>query len=460
MGDEAFKQIGRYVLADAIASGGIATVHFGRLLGAGGFSRTVAIKRLHPHFAGLELSTELIEEARLAARIRHPNVIATLDVVDEDEEVLLVMEYVHGEALSRLLLEARTHEGGRPPLRVAVAIVIAALQGLQAAHEARGEDGSPLGIIHRDVSPQNIIVGVDGVARVADFGVAKAAGRVQTTSAGHVKGKLAYMAPEQVLDGVLTPRTDVFAAGIVLWEALTGKRLLDATHPHATVAKLLQPDFVPPSTHAPEVSPALDAVVMRALAREPADRWDTALAFATALEDACKETPPATTRQVGAWVLEMCGPALAEQAARLATIERLLGKTYSSESALRTKTPSGTVHSVPRLPVAAPATPAAPAPSAADGVDPVGAVDPVGVGSGTHEPPASAAPPPASSSLRSRGRVIWAMVGTTLVLVVAAGGARSGCRRGPADSALTTSAAVAPAAIEAARSVKDAHFEE
>ncbi|MDB4993471.1 MAG: Protein kinase [Myxococcaceae bacterium] len=431
MGDEAFKQIGRYVLADEIASGGIATVHFGRLIGAGGFSRTVAIKRLHPHFAGLELSTALIEEARLAARVRHPNVIATLDVVDEDDEVLLVMEYVHGEALSRLLLEAR-ERGGRAPLRVAVAIVIGALQGLQAAHEARGEDGSPLGIIHRDVSPQNILVGVDGVTRVADFGVAKAAGRVQTTSAGRVKGKLAYMAPEQVLDGVLTPRTDVFAAGIVLWEALAGKRLLDSTHPHATVAKLLQPDFVPPSTHAPEVSPALDAVVMRALAREPADRWESALAFAAALEDACKDTPPATTRQVGAWVLEMRGPALAEQAARLATIERSLAKKYSSESALRIKTPSGTTHSVPRIAVAAPET-VAPA-------------------------PASERKPLPAPAPRSHTRTILAALGGTIMLAVVAGGARSGCRRpGPADSALTTSAAVGPAA---AQPLKDAHFEE
>ncbi len=435
MGDKPFKQIGRYVLADEIASGGIATVHFGRLIGAGGFSRTVAIKRLHPHFAGLELSTALIEEARLAARVRHPNVIATLDVVDEDDEVLLVMEYVHGEALSRLLLEAREN-GGRAPLRVAVAIVIGALQGLQAAHEARGEDGTPLGIIHRDVSPQNILVGVDGVTRVADFGVAKAAGRAQTTIAGRVKGKLAYMAPEQVLDGVLTPRTDVFAAGIVLWEALAGKRLLDSSHPHATVAKLLQPDFLPPSTHAPDVSPALDAVVMRALAREPADRWESALAFAGAIEDACKDTPPATTRQVGAWVLEMRGPALGEQAARLATIERLLAKTYSSESSLRTVTPSGTTHSVPRIAITA-AEIAPPAPTSENAL------------------PASAPPP------RSHTRTLLAALGGMAVLAVVAGGARSGCRRkAPDDSALTTHAAVAPAAAEATASLKDAHFEE
>jgi serine/threonine-protein kinase len=410
-----FKRIGRYVVADEIACGGIATVHFGRLLGAGGFSRTVAIKRLHPHFAGAELSRSLIDEARLAARIRHPNVVATIDVVDQDEEVLLVMEYVHGESLARLLLAAR-QSGGRPPQRIAVAIVLAALNGLQAAHEAKDEDGSPLGIIHRDVSPQNVIVGVDGVPRVADFGVAKAAGRTQTTNSGQVKGKLAYMAPEQVLNGVLSPRTDVFAAGIILWEALTGKRLLDGAHPHATVAKVIHADFAAPSTHAPDVSPALDAVVMRALAREPDDRWESALAFATALEEACKGTPPATTREVGAWVLEMRGPALAGQAARLATIERVLAEQYASESSpLRTATPLATTQD---------------------------------------------RPPVATSAPRSRTRTILLSLGGFVLLAAVTGGARSGCRPARPEVSLTTSAAAAPAAAEVVRRSKDAHSEE
>jgi len=190
--------IGRYALFHELAAGGMATVHVGRLLGAAGFSRVVAIKRLHRHFASdPEFVSMFVDEARLAARIRHPNVVPTLDVVRTEDELFLVMEYVSGEALSRLL--RATREKGVPVTpRIAVTIGAGLLHGLHAAHTAKGERGEPLEIVHRDVSPQNVIVGTDGIARVLDFGVAKARVRLQTTREGQVKGKLAYMAPEQL----------------------------------------------------------------------------------------------------------------------------------------------------------------------------------------------------------------------------------------------------------------------
>src|SRR5580704_13437939 len=192
---------GRYTIYGKIASGGMASVCFGRLLGGEGFARTVAIKRLHPHLAeDPEFRATLIDEARMAARIHHPNVVPTLDVVTADGELMLVMEYVRGESLARLLKIERARSR-RVPLHIVSAIGSGSLNGLHAAHEATSDSGEPLGIVHRDVSPQNLLVGVDGLARVIDFGVAKAAGRLQTTSDGAIKGKVAYMAPEQLAAG-------------------------------------------------------------------------------------------------------------------------------------------------------------------------------------------------------------------------------------------------------------------
>src|SRR6478736_1694730 len=173
---------GRYALYGEIAAGGMATVHIGRLLGPVGFARTVAIKRLHPHYAkDPEFVSMFLDEARLAARIRHPNVVPTLDVVALDGELFLVMEYVQGESFARLVREARRARLDVPP-EVISAIVVGALNGLHAAHEATSERGEPLNIVHRDVTPQNILVGSDGVARLLDFGVAKAAGSLHATT--------------------------------------------------------------------------------------------------------------------------------------------------------------------------------------------------------------------------------------------------------------------------------------
>ena len=199
--------VGRYALYAEIAAGGMATVHFGRLLGPVGFSRTVAIKRLHPQFAkDPEFVSMFLDEARLAARIRHPNVVPTLDVVATDGELFLVMDYVPGESIARLSRVLRERQETLP-IRILSATIAGVLHGLHATHEAKDERGHPLGIVHRDVSPQNVLVGTDGVPRVLDFGVAKAAGRVQTTREGQIKGKLSYMPPEQLGAAVSRQRT-------------------------------------------------------------------------------------------------------------------------------------------------------------------------------------------------------------------------------------------------------------
>jgi serine/threonine protein kinase len=312
------RVLGRYALFEAIAAGGMATVHFGRLLGPVGFARTVAIKRLHPHYAAdPQILATLLDEARLAARIRHPNVVPTLDVVADEGELLVVMEYVQGESLSGLIRQC-VGRGTLVPPDMAATMLAGVLHGLHAAHEALDEQGQSLGIVHRDVSPQNVLVGIDGVARVVDFGVAKAAVRVgESTNDGHLKGKLGYMAPEQTT-GEVGRKTDVYSASVVLWETLTGRRLFTGENNMEVFSKVMAGCSEPPSKHAPGVPKALDAVTMRGLSLDAGARFETARDMARALEDAM---PMVTASKVGEWVEGVAREVLDARAKRVAAVE-------------------------------------------------------------------------------------------------------------------------------------------
>ncbi len=293
------RVLGRYAIYDAIASGGMATVHYGRLLGPVGFSRTVAIKRLHPQFAqDPQFVAMFLDEARLAARIRHPNVVSTLDVVASGSEIFLVMDYVHGASLSRIQREVLLrHE--TVPLPIALRIASDTLQGLHAAHEAHDERGTPLNIVHRDVSPQNILLGIDGIARLVDFGVAKASGQGATTREGHIKGKLAYMSPEQLRGHKLTRQSDVHGLAIVLWETLAGRRLFLGATEADTVAKVVAHEIPPASKYAKGLPHEVDAVLRRGLSDSLEERFASARDMCIALE-ACG--PTASTMEVADWV--------------------------------------------------------------------------------------------------------------------------------------------------------------
>jgi eukaryotic-like serine/threonine-protein kinase len=309
--------VGRYAVFDAIAAGGMATVHFGQLLGPVGFSRVVAVKRLHEAFArDPEFVSAFLDEARLAARIRHPNVVPTLDVVAAKGELFLVMEYVEGESLARLCRTLSALGKTMPP-RIAASIVSGTLQGLHAAHEAVDEHGRNLDIIHRDVSPQNILVGTDGTARVLDFGVAKAVGRHQTTRDGQIKGKLAYMPPEQLKSEHMTRQADIYAASVVLWETLTCERLFKGDTEAIVLARVLTGEPRKPSDVQAELAP-FDAVTMKGLARQPEDRFATAREMALAVER-CVGT--ASAAEVAEWLEQVAGPALRARAASVAAIE-------------------------------------------------------------------------------------------------------------------------------------------
>lgn len=311
------QSVGRYVLYDQIASGGMASVHLGRLIGPVGFSRVVAVKRLHPAYAKDQgFVTMMLDEARLASRIRHPNVVPILDVVATADELLLVMEYVHGETLARLLRAAKK-AGERIPAAVGAAIVIDTLRGLHAAHEATNAAGEPLGIVHRDVSPQNIVVATDGSARILDFGVAKAASRTQSTAEGQLKGKLGYFAPEQIAGGDVDRRVDIFAASIVAWECVTGRRLFSADDMIATIAQVMDGEIPSLRGSDLEIPDGYAAAVRRGLDRNPAQRFQTAEEMASAIEAALR---PASREAVRAFVERLAGPALA---ARLDIMQRI-----------------------------------------------------------------------------------------------------------------------------------------
>jgi serine/threonine protein kinase len=302
-----------------IASGGMATVHYGRLLGPVGFSRTVAIKRLHAQFAkDPEFAAMFLDEARLAARIRHPNVVQTLDVVALDGELFLVMDYVQGESLGRLI-RASAAKKEYIPIDIVSSVVCGVLHGLHAAHEATTEGGDPLTIVHRDVSPQNVLVGADGVPRVLDFGVAKASGRMQTTREGQLKGKLAYMSPEQLRAGAVDRRTDVYAAGVVLWETLVLKHLFSGESEGAIVTKVLEEPIVPPSALVAGLPASLDEIVLRALERDSSKRYESARQMALALEAA---VPIASPTRVVEWLQGLVGELLAERAKSVALVEK------------------------------------------------------------------------------------------------------------------------------------------
>ncbi len=316
--DEAPLAVGRYAIFGRLATGGMASVHYGCLAGEAGFSRVVAVKRLHPQFVNdPDFTNMLKDEARIACRIRHPNVVPVLDVVAQADELLLVMEYVEGAALATLARKVRAAGDTIPPA-VAIAMVVAMLRGLHAAHEVSDADGERLGIVHRDVSEQNVLLGGDGIVRLIDFGIAKAAGRSTVTREGQLKGKLRYMPPEQIKQGVTDRRTDIYAASVVLWQLLVGRQLFEGDE--ATVLyQILQADLKAPSEVAPQVPVELDDAVLRGLSRDPAMRYATAAEMAEALEVLCV---PASVDEVSHFVRRHLADELEARRLRAARIER------------------------------------------------------------------------------------------------------------------------------------------
>ncbi|MFT3693907.1 MAG: serine/threonine-protein kinase [Kofleriaceae bacterium] len=302
--------IGRYLLHRQIARGGMATIHIARLVGDEGFTRIVAAKRLHPEFAeDSEFVAMFLDEARIASKVHHRNVVPVLDVVTTGDEVVLVQEYVHGAPLHWLLRtahEAKTHV----PINIAVSIATQVLAGLQAAHETTDELGEALGVVHRDVSPQNVMVATDGTARLLDFGIAKATMAAHITREGMFKGKLAYSSPEQIR-GAATQQSDIYSLTVVLWELLVGHRLHNSAQSEGeliaevmtgrlpTVLEVLAPEKEWLGANRWKQLEALDPIISKGLAVDMTKRWKTAAEMEAALASAVQ---PATTTGVAGWL--------------------------------------------------------------------------------------------------------------------------------------------------------------
>ena len=276
---------GRYELLKRLAGGGMGEVYLARQRGLDGFQKLLVIKTLLPHLCeDEEFITMFKDEARVTAQLIHPNICQVFEFDQVGDTYYMAMEYLRGEDLRRLWKACETRG---TPLRVPLIcrVIADAAAGLDFAHSLRNSAGEPYNIVHRDISPQNILVTFEGGVKVIDFGVAKAAGRAQHTRTGALKGKYSYMSPEQVSGVEIDGRSDIFALGIVIHELLTGRRLFKADSDVQTLARVREARVAPPSQLNPQLPPGLDAIVLKALAKDPEDRYRTGQEFRLALED-------------------------------------------------------------------------------------------------------------------------------------------------------------------------------
>lgn len=283
------ERIGRYKLCFELAAGGMATVYLAKVDGAPGFEKLVALKRIHRHLAKEKRYVDMfLDEARIASRITHPNVCSVFDFGQADGEYYIAMEYLVGEPLSRLCgkVARNSEQRSHPLLPIRMARVIAdACEGLHAAHELKDANGELLHVVHRDISPSNLFVTFDGSVQVVDFGIASARQRVHHTATGQMKGTFAYMSPEQLAAKPIDRRVDIWSLGVSLWEMLALKRLFRRDTTANAVHAILYDKLVPPSAHRPQVPKELDAIVMKALERDPKNRWQTTREMGRALRE-------------------------------------------------------------------------------------------------------------------------------------------------------------------------------
>jgi serine/threonine-protein kinase len=282
--------LGRYELLVPIARGGMARVWAARQHGQRGFQKLVAIKTILPHLAEEpEFERMFLDEARIASGVHHPNVCEIYELGEERRTLYLAMEWANGDALSRVLRPNGGGAGIRAEAldpRVAARIVADACAGAHAAHELSDDDGRPLGVVHRDLSPHNVLLTMDGVAKVCDFGVAKALGQLHDqTSSGQLKGKISYMPPEQVTGSPIDRRSDVFSLGCILYEATTGMRAFRGEGDHQIMRAIMQSEIAPPTSVIRHYPAELERIVLRALAYEPTLRFPTAEQMRFALEE-------------------------------------------------------------------------------------------------------------------------------------------------------------------------------
>ncbi len=306
------ENYGHYQLVKRLAMGGMAQIYLARRRGPEASNELVVVKRILPHLAeNLEFVRMFLDEARIAARLAHPNIVQIHDLGAQDDSFFLAMEYIHGEDVRRMWKRAEA-QGRSLPIPLACRIIADACAGLDYAHKKTDPAGKPLNIVHRDVSPQNILVSFEGAVKVVDFGIAKAADQATVTRSGVLKGKYSYMSPEQAAGKRVDCRSDVFALGVVLYELLTQTRLFKRSNDMQTLSAVAECQVTPPSQVSPRVPATLDAIVMQALAKDPEDRYAEALQLQEALEEWLSTQPQPT--DLAAFMSELYAERLAREA--------------------------------------------------------------------------------------------------------------------------------------------------
>jgi serine/threonine-protein kinase len=448
-------RLDRYELLGPLAEGGMASVWIARQRGKHGFEKLVAVKTILPQFASdMRFQHMFFDEARVASRIEHFNVARILDLGEEHDVLYLVMEYVDGDSLSRLRRACKEHELVMP-MGIILRILADACSGLHEAHELKGEDGKLLEVVHRDMSPHNILVSTKGVAKVIDFGIAKARDRLAgETNAGVLKGKIQYMAPEQALGRVVDRRSDLWAIGASLYHLVTGKPPFDAENTLGTLRLLTSgraPMPLPPSIH-----PSIAAIARRALTNPPKKRFQTAAEMRDAMEAAMIDARvPTTTADVAAFVVEQLSERTAKRrqiidiamaaAAERERVEQVLKPSLERTGSGVTSVPPPSARTFPDIPGAT---------HRPDGL--MSAAMAPGLPEGSTEPPSSA---PTESQLsdaivvpRSQPRPV--VIGAAIALLIVAGVVALASLRtpplvahsAPAGSALTIATTASPSA--------------
>ena len=327
------KRLGKYEILALLALGGTAEIYLARIAGAAGFEKYVVVKCLHDHLADdVDFVKMFLDEARLAATLDHSNVVQTFELGEYESRYYMVLEFLAGLSLAMVVRRASERvPGGRLPVPLVLNMAAQACAGLQYAHE-RTANGKPLNIVHRDISPQNLVVSFEGVVKIVDFGIARADVRETKTKAGTIKGKFAYMSPEQCVANNVDRRTDVFALGVIVHELLTGRRLFKRTSPYETYQAVLDCAVAPPSTLERELDPALDAVIMKALAKDKDARYPTAEAFGDAmlgyLHHRGKGSGPG---EIGRYFDQYFGQEIEEHGERMR--ELISGREFAAETA-------------------------------------------------------------------------------------------------------------------------------
>jgi len=322
--DAQLRPYGQYMLVRKLAEGGMAEIFLAKRLGADGFERNVVIKRMLPHLSALPDFVEMFrDEARLAARLVHPNVVQIHELGFTEDCYYICMEYLPGEDFSTTVRTA-SYRGEYVPVPLVMRVLADAARGLHYAHDFTDESGKPLNIVHRDISPSNLYVTYEGQVKVLDFGIAKAESRLAQTRTGVVKGKYVYMAPEQARGAEVDRRADVFSLGVSLYEAVTHVRPFSRDNDLAVLNALLAGDFQPPRALRPDLSPDLEAVVLKAMAYEPAHRYATAGEFADALDALlARESNRPTGSTLAAYLRQSFGEERYTQKTRIPTLTKL-----------------------------------------------------------------------------------------------------------------------------------------